>query len=63
MESGKEQRISVKFSFKVEKTNGSNFLKMRQLQRMTLSGLADFQLQDPNLRLPRLKTLSMKIID
>jgi hypothetical protein len=30
-------------------TNGSDVLKMEELQWKTVSGLADVQLQDPNL--------------
>jgi hypothetical protein len=28
--------------------NGSDVLKMEELQQMTISGLADLKLQDPN---------------
>jgi hypothetical protein len=33
--------------------NGSDALKMEELQPMTMSGLADLKLQDPNLLVPR----------
>jgi hypothetical protein len=35
---------------------------MEELQPMTMSGLADLKLQDPNLLVPRWKTLSMEIV-
>jgi hypothetical protein len=41
---------------KRQPTNGSDILKMEELKCMTVSGLADIQLHDPNLWLPKWKT-------
>jgi hypothetical protein len=40
-----------------------NVLKIEEIQQMTVSGLADLQLQDPNPWPPSWKILLMEIMD
>jgi hypothetical protein len=46
---------------KPQPTNGSNVLKVGELQHITISSLTDFQLDGPNIWLSRRKTLPLEI--